>query len=102
MTEGGASVATGWKMFSEFMSRLTALVMDVTGPVKEMVVVGLEIEVLIKGPLVSAPENTMLVMTAPLVLGVLVLRVGRIWTVPELLEVVETGTLGVTVEVLTD
>ena len=77
MTEGGASVATGWKILSEIMPAVTLLVMGVAGPVGEMVVLGSEIEVLIKGPLVNFPDGVMLVMTVPLVLGVLLLRLGR-------------------------
>jgi hypothetical protein len=102
MTEGGALVATGWKMFSEVILTLTVLVTEVIGPVGEMIVLGVEIGVLIKGPLLSATDDSMLVTTVPLVPGVLVLRVGSIWTVPKLVKVVETGTLDVTVEVVTD
>jgi hypothetical protein len=101
ITDGGASVATGWNIFSEVMPMMTVLATEVTGAVEEMTVAGVEIEVLIKGPLVRAPDDPILVMTVPLVLGVPVLRLGRIWTVPELLDMVETDTLGVTVEVLT-
>lgn len=44
----------------------------------EMVVLGEEMEVLMSGPLVSAPDEPMLVMMDPLVLGVAVPRLGRI------------------------
>ena len=69
ITDGGASVATGWKIFCDIMPTITELVTEVTGAVGEIVVLGLEIEVLNKGPEVGCPEVFKLVRTVPCVFG---------------------------------
>ena len=78
MAEGGASVATGWKIFCEVIPGSTELVGEVTGAVSEIVVLGAEIEVLIRGAEVGTPVVFRLVMTVPDVFGFVVLSVGRI------------------------
>ena len=58
-------------------------------------------EVLIIGAEVGSPVVLRLVTTTPVVWGIWVLRLGRIWAVPEDAEVVTTGTLADTDEVET-
>jgi len=66
MTEGGASVATGHrKISSKVIPADTVLVGDVTGAVTEIVVLGVEIEVMSSGPLVGRPVVFKLVRTVP-------------------------------------
>jgi uncharacterized YccA/Bax inhibitor family protein len=102
MTFGGASVAIGWKISCEVMLAMTVLAGVVAGAVTEIVVVGTEIELLKRGPLVGAPVLLRLVNKVPRVPWFVVLRDGRICAVPEVVDFVVTDTLGVTVDVLTD
>jgi hypothetical protein len=69
ITEGGAFVATGWKIFWDVEPMVTELVTEVAGPVGWSVVEGLDIEVLIKGADVGSPVVLRLVSTAPDVCG---------------------------------
>lgn len=81
---------------------MTELVREVTGAVGEIVVIGEEMEVLSSGAEVGTPVVFRLVITVPCMFGLVVPNVGSIWAVPELVEVVITETLGVTVEVMMD
>lgn len=69
ITEGGAFVATGWKIFWDVEPMVTELVTEVAGPVGWSVVEGLDIEVLIKGADVGSPVVLRLVSTTPDVCG---------------------------------
>ena len=84
------------------MPTVTVLRTEVAGAVGESVVVGTEMELVISGTLVAAPDEARLVITVPLVPGATVLRLGRICTMPELTETVVTKTLATTVVVVTD
>jgi hypothetical protein len=70
------------------------LLIEIAAAVKEMMVLGEEIKVICEGPLLGATAAR-LVMTVPSVAGVL--RIERIGATSELVCIVVTGTLGVTV-----
>ena len=59
-------------------------------------------EALMMGADVGKPVVLRLVMTIPVVCGIRVVNDGRIWTVPELAEVVVTETLAVMEELRTE
>ena len=60
------------------MPTVTALVTELTGTVREMIDVGVGIEVLISGGDVGKPLLYKLVPTTPEVLGFTLVRVGRV------------------------
>jgi len=81
---------------------MTVFVGVVAGPVAESIVVGVEIKVLKRGPLVTASGLYRLVKTVPRALGSVVLRLGRLCAVPRVVDIIEIDILGITVDVLTD
>ena len=62
-------MTTGWKMLSETEPMSTELLTEVTGAVGDIVVVGADIEVLIKGPDVGNSAVLRPVKTVPDVSG---------------------------------
>lgn len=83
-------------MFSEVMPGVTVLVGEVAGAVTDIKLVGAEMEVLSSGPTLGSPAVGRPVRTVPCVAGTAVLRLGRTCAVPEFVDTVDTGTLGVT------
>jgi hypothetical protein len=89
-------------MLSEVMLISTLSVTEVAVVIGEIIDVGLEIDDVIMGAEVACPVVLRLVLMVPVVSGTSVLSGGKICTVPELVDVVITETLAVTVEVVSD
>jgi hypothetical protein len=73
----GSLVSMGWKMLLEGVSGITELMMEVTAVV-DIVVVGVDTELLMIGGDVGSPVVFRPVMIDPSVLGCTELHVGRI------------------------
>lgn len=94
--DGGASVATGWKILSEIIDATNAVWRLKIVPVAWMMDSGVVIEVLMMG---AEPVVLRAVLIVPTVFGVCVLSGGRICAVPDTPDIVRTETLAATVDV---